>query len=182
MFKIAAVLTLFLALAPALASPTARQSTCFPTFDGRSVSITFGGSEWNVNSLQTGSLISMHNPATLNAGEWRIESTGVGQGVYVIKANNVPANNLVVGQQVHSDNLILSPIGLTTLGFRIACSACTPPWSLPAGGVVGQGCTIIRQGNEHCATVFFNGPGHSPGEMKLQQCGVSAQEFSFSIV
>ncbi|KAJ7280588.1 hypothetical protein C8J57DRAFT_1711676 [Mycena rebaudengoi] len=180
MFKITAVFLVALVAAPTLGSPMARQTTCFPNFESRAVSITFGGAEWSVASVQDGSVISMQSPATLTTGEWNIEFTGVGQGVYLIKsANNV---NLVVGQQVHSDDLILSQAGLTTLGFRIACASCSPAVSVPTGGVVAETCTIVREGNEHCSTVFFNGPGHSPGEMKLEQCGSSGQDFSFSIV
>ncbi|KAH8825506.1 hypothetical protein DL96DRAFT_115967 [Flagelloscypha sp. PMI_526] len=174
-----ALLTISVFLATAFAKPTARQSTCWPDFGGRDVSITVSNADWGVPSVANGQVVSMVNPGTPTVGEWAITYEGTEEGVYQIRPST--DSSLVIAQQVHSDLLILSPNGITTLGFRINCATCTDPTTVAAGDIGASDCTIIRQGNEHCATFFYNGPGHSPGLLELQQCPYSGQSFSFAL-
>ncbi|KAF7377523.1 hypothetical protein MSAN_00174400 [Mycena sanguinolenta] len=176
MFSLASI-TFACILAAASATPTTRQSTCSPNFEGAGVSILVaaGNVKWAVSPVVAGTVLKKTaEPFPPNAvADWHVEQTGSANATYIIKA--ISNNELVV--DVVDGELTLEKIDtLTTQTWDIDCQQCiSGASSTPSGGEFASGCSIKSVPSGLCATLEMGAEF-----LGLTECNpVVAQTFNF---
>lgn len=128
-----------------LAAPT---PMCSPNFQGQAVAIInqATSNRWTVwGSDEVGATLTAKKNGK---STFRLEFTGQPANDYIIKLNDVPANDLLI-QGDRSKIILGSVLPVSSPTWTVHCTQCREPGTLAAAGqAIGLGCYISRASDD----------------------------------